>query len=275
MHVFRSFLFLVEKILTFESVDMARAEGYEFIFRAPTSELEGALPPLVDGSIWDIPRTVTEGDSDADMNKKNMDLLENVASDFPSLSVTLRYKKVVKRSEQDKDDGFSEFFDDILFCPIVEQISLHRFAMGLLVEMFSARNFMSVLSSSALSLRAVHIFAIALRGLIKKCLGDALTGTEEAALGDVFFKLLEKGEELATVMVGNRYEKPKEGDEKSNLEKEREKLLHMTWAQYKAAKTQHVEDVRALEESTRSAVGQGRGNDEEGEDDDYDISWIG
>ncbi len=62
--------------------------------------------------------------------------------------------------------------------------------MGVLLEMFTARNFYSVLKSSALALRPVQIFAIALRGIIHNGLGKPLKDLERVAMGDVTSKLL-------------------------------------------------------------------------------------
>ncbi len=106
MHLYRSFLFLIEKILSLKSVDQARARGYEFQFRGAESEDELCIPDVIESSVWDIPRTETEKSPEDDTIRRNVQLLEALASKCPSLSVPWRYKKLVKRRTQDTDDGF-------------------------------------------------------------------------------------------------------------------------------------------------------------------------
>ncbi len=58
MYIFRSFLFLIEKINSFDSIAAARSEGYAIEVAEAASEAETTVPDVVHDSIWDIPRTL-------------------------------------------------------------------------------------------------------------------------------------------------------------------------------------------------------------------------
>ncbi len=99
--------------------------------------------------------------------------------------------------------------------PQEERISLHRVAICCLIQGFRGQDSDMVLSSGRLSLKAVHVIAIALRGFLRQSLDIAVTVVERAALAEVTHKALKKGETQYTVMLGAEKKKrandPREG----------------------------------------------------------------
>ncbi len=70
MHLFRSFLFLVEKICSFPSVSDASSQGYEIRMDSGGSEAELVIPEDICGTIWDVPKTVASGGKE-ELQKRN------------------------------------------------------------------------------------------------------------------------------------------------------------------------------------------------------------
>ncbi len=165
--------------------------------------------------------------------------------------------------------------DGELYWDEEEHVSLHKVAMGVLVEFFKFKNYLDVLGSSGLALRTVHVYAIALRGLIGKSLNLPLSEVELSALGDVTFRALEKSDELATVMLGGRSDRSKEGADRATLERERNAKFEMPWNAYETAKKKRDAEMRGVREGP-SARSTTRQEEEEliEEDDDYDVMWM-
>ncbi len=103
------------------------------------SEDEERVPEQIENSVWDIPLGEGDGGDENAINEKNSSLLKRLVSDFPCLTITLRYKKFVKRGARDADDGLPEFFVQELYWPVREEVSLHKVAIGVLTDMFRAK----------------------------------------------------------------------------------------------------------------------------------------
>ncbi len=157
-----SVLFLIEKILSFPTTADARSDGYEVLFTVPSLE-EDVIPADVGGTIWDIPLAATRGGTEDELRDRNNALLKEVVDRFPSLTVTLRYKRSVIRLENMQESDSAP-----AFWPTEEQLSLHQLALTVLAASLNATSSKIALQASGMSLRTVHVLAVGLRGLIRQ-----------------------------------------------------------------------------------------------------------
>ncbi len=167
--------------------------SYEYVFFGDT-EVELAIPDQIrNGSRWDIPlaETVEEDmcakilSGQAEGIAANLVTLDMVSTRFPCLTVALRYKREVRSAlgvpgppPEDMEASGTIWYQEF------EKVSLHDIALGLIVERFKARDKMSALCFSPLSIRTVHVLAIGIRGLLRRSLGLAISSLEEVALGN-------------------------------------------------------------------------------------------
>ncbi len=174
------------------------------------------------------------------MNANVRAFKEHLLDKFGCMNGLLRFRKTVVRTSDAIGDAeiHSEFLDPKLEMDFSEPFNLHRIAMGILVDMFGLKDFHAVLSCSALSLRVIHITALALRGLIVKALGEEMEPIEETALGNVTYRVLEKSDEddIATVAMGTRAEPGSKRKDSAILTKLRRSRREMTWNEYKIEK---------------------------------------
>ncbi len=68
-------------------------------------------------------------------------------------------------------------------CDWIEHVNLHEVGADILMECFKSGEKKVALGLSELSLKTVHIFAIALRGMLLKELGEQLSDVESIAMG--------------------------------------------------------------------------------------------
>ncbi len=223
------------------------------------------MPP---NSPWKIDLALKRGqDSDENVRATNLKRFVGLTRAFPGLAVRLKYRATVRRGPNDKWEGFSEFRDSDLAVNLSEDVSLHSIAVSYLLGSSRAADFHDVLQTSELSLRAIHIIALALRGLLKEGLwtsgtGPELSDVEKCALGDVSARLVEKGESKVTAMFGGGTKEPEEGAETiSELEKLRRQKLEISWNEYFKRKEAEAVTLRQtpLSESSRSESGESEG----------------
>ncbi len=191
--IFRSFLFLVEKIRTFSTVAIASAARLRnHSHPSPLSDPQLTVPDVVPGSIWDISKSAVQTGADTGVEARNNALFQTLMSAFPCLTIRLRYKKTrfAQRGEMSlrgcvqKMANYTGMRRSMCLCT--------KWQLGVLVEFFKFKNYLDLLGSSGLALRTVHVYAIALRGLIGKSLNLPLSEVELSALGDVTYRALEK-----------------------------------------------------------------------------------
>ncbi len=154
MHIYRNLIFIIEKIRKYSSVAAAKEDGYEFVFHGQGSADEREIPDDVEGTPWDIPVAEVGTADDIRVREKNSALYSSLCAAFPSLRLTLKYKKIVRRGPLDCVEDCDEFGAGDVFLPVEEEVVLHRVALGVIVGAFKAKDYHEVLRSSAQSLRA-------------------------------------------------------------------------------------------------------------------------
>lgn len=185
--LFKSLLFLVERIKTFSSPDEARSNGFYFELTTP-SEMED-LPsgPLTDDSPWKIQNAFRDdfAKSASSADDRNDNLVDMLIQQFPSLTVKAHWFKVVRRSVNDRNQDHPHYKKPNLTRICAETISLHFVARAVLADLIRRKTHQKVLRCSNYSLMSVHIYALALRGLISESMGNTLSEAESLALGNL------------------------------------------------------------------------------------------
>ncbi len=119
--------------------------------------------PNLERSIWNIPDACV-GDSQ-DAYSKNGELLEDLKENFPSLRATITYKKQIEK-EANVADPSMDPTRNAEYVTVTQDVRFHDVALELMMEIHSCDSGSTILSTSQLSLKAVHVLAIALRALV-------------------------------------------------------------------------------------------------------------
>ncbi len=267
-YLYEHLLFAIQQIESFPTIASARQAGVEIVF-PNASEEESAVcaRESIPGSIWDIPFAKTTSvkvsrqrytsESDSGMQQENKKMLKDLQKKFPNRTVLVKYKRTVTPKI-----GTVTSPDDVILWPVQESVSLHAIAAGCLIEAFKCKDVDMLLSSAPFSLKAIHILAIGLRGLLRQSLGLPLSTIERTALGEVTHKSVRKGENKVTAMMSAGATTKRK--RKNDL---RYKKLFMAWEAYIVEKERREEADRVRGE--RSVVND-RSDDGEVEDDDDD-----
>lgn len=189
-YLYMELVCVLDRIATYKSVSVARTRGYEIILHGSDSDMEDIErdTPNLDRSIWNIPDAHVDGTAASDA--KNMELRRKLAEKFPSLHATVCYKVRVHSVVDESDPGYNpDAHHTARIDSRREKISLHAVAQGVLMEIYGADSLEKVLSVSQLSLKAVHVIALAIRGLVVHVLDKfrdrrvELSASEAAAFG--------------------------------------------------------------------------------------------
>ncbi len=98
-----------------------------------------------------------------EIENRNMEKFKQLQADFPFLSVTLKYRRTV--DARVAPDGREHYLEESA------TLSLHKVIADLLHAFYKLPEFDDVLSSSSSSLRAIHVQAVGLYGLLRKLCG--------------------------------------------------------------------------------------------------------
>ncbi len=203
MKLFSNLLFVLERIWSYEDPVKASEEGFAVLFPPGYDDddiVPAVGPAMPSGSPWKIDLALKNGQGTEEyVRQANLQKFVEMQRAFPGLAVKLNYRISVRRSPSDDPGGLPEFNDPDLFVSTSDDISLHSVAASCLLGASRATDFDEVLGTSELSLRAIHVMAIGLRGLLKKALhmngsGPELTDTEKYSLGDVSARLVGRGD---------------------------------------------------------------------------------
>lgn len=243
-HILEGFIFLIDKIMKgYDSRRDAAEDGYSIAFIPEMSEAENIVPAKVLGTIWDISNAEASESDD----RTNMSLLGKLAGDFPSLFLHLKYKRLILA-----EDGVSKIPASVpKYWKEDEKVSLHEIALKILTSIsLAAQNTKLVLRSSKLSLRAVHILAIGLRGLARQQLA-----LEKCALGSMCADALEEDDdvEVVTTRMGSRSNRDKKSTNAVSII--RSVKFTITYKNYLEKVKDEEEKRRKEAESVRSEVG--------------------
>lgn len=192
-HLYLTLTSVLDKIVRHKSISKAREKGYEVILNDYESYMEDveAEQPSLEESIWDIKDAHV--DHLAAKDQRNMQMRKELERKFPSLHCKIVYKREI-RSVGDgspPNDGDTTGSGQRVESK-TEEVSFHELAHGILMEAFLVESMESTLAVSELSLKAVHVIALALRGLVATVLnayrdGNAnelvLSAAEKAAFG--------------------------------------------------------------------------------------------
>lgn len=166
-YLYRKPVFILYKIAKIKDVQLAPQQGYEIVLERARSSAEtiDKDTPNVSEGIWDIPDACVQKRPGPE--KKNVRALEDLEKKFPSLSATIFYKKQVQ-NEQNEVGPMDETLTNNgrEYVSASEKVSFHEIGNEMLMEIFSCEDRTAVRSVSELSLKAVHVLAIALRGLV-------------------------------------------------------------------------------------------------------------
>lgn len=170
-------------------LDAARRAGYCYEFNDEDIDEELEIPADITRTRWDIDvakREDNHGARDLVSGRKkgsneNAKKLESLRHKFKCLEVTLKWKRRVI-----KDPAVAEERDpsETNYLHVSQKLSLHTIAVNSIVEFFKPRDTSAFLATSALSIRTVHVTAIAIRALLRKSLYFNLSPMEIAALGN-------------------------------------------------------------------------------------------
>ncbi len=166
-------MFILDRIKEFANRTVARGAGFDVAFNMAKSESE--LHPLGLHGIWDIPLAVIGDPVEQRVGERgceeNLAVLKRLETDFPCLSLEIRYQREVKQSA---GGGLDRDGQPLNVQPkmwsAVDKVSLHVVAAHMLMELVSAKSVGMVLGSSKLSLRTIHILAVGLRALMLRSL---------------------------------------------------------------------------------------------------------
>ncbi len=184
--LYSELLFLTERISnSFRSEAEAYAAGYRISFGKESRMDEGdpSICDFTDESVWNVKNTHVFSGSNQDKVESNNTKFQNLQALFPSFQVMLEYPRKVVYSPRDKSDEFPEHNTVGLQWHQKETVSLHEVAKKLLLEAVRMKEADELFQSSSYSLKAVHIIALAIRGLVKKQLKRRLSDIEATALG--------------------------------------------------------------------------------------------
>ncbi len=109
-----------------------------------------------------------------------------MVGNFPSLTITLKFMKTAYPLSASGAEAHRQGLQqNVKFWPAEDTVKLHEVARSILVYIFSIADTEKVMESSKLSLKAIHIIAIALRGLLRLRLGLDLSSLEKSALAPI------------------------------------------------------------------------------------------
>lgn len=188
IYLYKSLFFILDKIAQFKDVDRACQSGYSIKLHDQKSEIEDveAERPHLEQTIWNISDAVVDKGPDTD--SQNLHLLEELKKQFASLHATVTYKKQIEITVNEADPSYTAT-RETQYISVNQHVSFHDVALEMLMEIHSCDSGASVLATSELSLKAIHILAIALRGLVVNVLNQwrrpplSLSALELAAFG--------------------------------------------------------------------------------------------
>lgn len=201
LSLFRNLLFLVEQIKTFQSPDDAKANGFFFTLQEPTEE---ELPPTVfNNTHWDIPFSHRD-----DLHKANCaadglnaNILRDLQLRFPSLSVMAHWRKAVVRSANDVQKDHPDYEKPDLYLPAQLKISLHEVGQSILADFVRKSTAAPAIRCTKYSFMTIHIFALALRGIIVECMGLTPSSVERSAMGSCVAAPRRKNQSFVSLFV--------------------------------------------------------------------------
>ncbi len=174
---------MVRKVSAFSSPEVAAEKGYKILFREAT-------PDEADSSKWEVPlnhdppRTIRK-------SSVNEEMYKGLANKFPSYSVQFEWLREVRRPVGDATEfDLESNTEGKLYYRCKRSVQLHGVAMELLMGMVATRSHSDVLYASRYALRAVHIIATGLLGLLKKCTREVQTEAQRNACLSVEFSPL-------------------------------------------------------------------------------------
>eukprot|EP00171_Calliarthron_tuberculosum_P014766 IDg14766t1 len=168
----------------FHSAREAKDEGYYKRFKiipreSDRSYFEGGEAH----SILDVPCSQISREELMSVDEANNKSLVDLELAHPWLSVELHYFLKVTRKSNDNPHVRIEFEDYSLTLQTTETVSLHTVTCKFFVAAYKVDSYLAILRSSNLSLRAVHVVAIGMRGMLRKCCDKSMTDIEELTLG--------------------------------------------------------------------------------------------
>ncbi len=249
-HILEGFMFLVDKIKTFPSIGQARDAGFMLKFVEEESEVESIVPENIADTIWDIGDCETVTGTEAELQKANNALLRKVAGDFPSLFLKLTWQRRIVA-----EDGVSEIPEDIpKYWQETQDVSLHEIALKILTSMsLAAKDTKLVMRSSKLTVKAVHILAIGLRGVVRQCLAQEPTAIEKSAMGSMTAHGLDEDLDIVVVSATLGKRTSKEVQKTTAVDSIRNEKFTIKLKEYwKKLKAQQDAQRRLNEGSSRS-----------------------
>lgn len=185
--LYKSLLFLVERIKTFSTPEEARSNGFYFELTTPSQMEELPSGPLPDDSPWRIQNAFRDdfAKSASSVDDRNDNLVDMLIRNFPSLTVKAHWFKVVRRTVNDRNQDHPHYKNPNLTRICSETISLHLVARAVLADLIRRKTHQKVLRCSNYSPMCVHVYALALRGLISESMGNTLSEAESLALGNL------------------------------------------------------------------------------------------
>jgi len=188
--MFRMFLFFVQLIKNgVWDVATAKKKGFfaSWDARLDTDILASGEYSLNDGSTWRIP-LLSRKNPGLEHNRQQY---ENMRKRFQSMNCTLHYPCFVKTPCEisplidDYRRDASSVSGAALKRPRQLAVNFHTIAVNFLQQIITLEEgedgLDAVLSTSVSSLRAIHIIALGLRGLLRSALGEETTEYEKAA----------------------------------------------------------------------------------------------
>ncbi len=184
-------------------------------------------------------------------DEENMKALGDVVSRFSSLQVKLRYVRKVLRPGVAPVWSIRAADDGQIYWPVEETVSLHQVAAKMFMDAFKVPDVKFMLASSSFALKAIHTVAIAVRGLLRRAVGDGdISDVERTAVGNVSH-LTETSKDEVTVMLEKKVAEA--GKEKGRRERIWISKLFMDWDAYEKCRS-NVESERPSAAGTLSEV---------------------
>eukprot|EP00171_Calliarthron_tuberculosum_P023013 IDg23013t1 len=248
-----------------------------------SSTEEAYLSGTEEHSLVNVPCTSIGVESTVATDESNHKAFVQLEAAHPWLTVELHYRRTVIRTATDEIQDRFEYRDPSLTFITTERVPLHAVACQFVVAAYKVESYLSVLRSSNIALRAVHVVAIGLRGLLRRSCGLEISNVENLALGEVTSERQGKGGTEITTMFGGGAgpRKRKDGafEGLPDLAKMRKEKLEASWDEYLEHATAMEEAEQREESSCHIAQNAIRGRSDENEratEVDYDFdSWIG
>ncbi len=180
-----------------------------------------------------------------------------MALNFPAYTVDIHWLREVQSPVVDQSDFESVADSDGKLCfGCRKNAQLHGVAMEVLIGVMSARSHSYVLYSSCYALRALHVIATGILGLLRKCPGQIPTEAEaNASLSAGIYTLPLTVEPVAEPLNRSTLGLPAltERFEKSQEPEEEKSMFTITWKNYQKESSYGVQsnicssDGRAIE----------------------------